>query len=120
MSSEQRCVKCAGPSGGLPYCPTCDPANPDTPTAPEPAAAPQVDSLRNIAAWFDLEGMTANAEFVRAAADELDTHHARRAELVALLAEWRAYACDGNTCPDADRATTYCADALARILGEQP
>ncbi len=40
MSGEQRCVKCAGPSGGLPYCPTCDPANPDTPTAPEPAAAP--------------------------------------------------------------------------------
>jgi hypothetical protein len=92
-----------------------------TPPNPEPAAAPQVDTaaVREIAALFD-PPHPADAGLLYAAADELDTHHARHAELVALLAEWRAYAKDGNTCPDADRATTYCADALARILGEQP
>jgi len=125
------CVRCDGYGVVLPVgssivvtCPVCKGKTADRPERgpnPEPAAAPLVDTaaVREIAALFD-PPHPADAGLLYAAADELDTHHARRAELVALLAEWRAYAKDGNTCPDADRATTYCADALARILGVQP
>ena len=64
---------------------------PDAPTAPEPAAAPQVDTaaVREIAALFD-PPHPADAGLLYAAADELDAHRARHAALVALVAEWRA------------------------------
>jgi len=108
-------------------CPACNGKTADRPErGPKaaPAAAPQVDTGRMADASHLLRrefgAGSVTAAIVDAAADELDAHRARPAELVALVAEWRAYACDGNTCPDSARSTTYCADALARILGEQP
>ena len=89
---------------------------PDAPTAPEPAAAPQVDTaaVREIAALFD-PPHPADAGLLYAAADELDTHHARRAELVALVADLRE---------NGEKFRQYgylgIAEHLARIIGEQP
>ena len=86
------------------------------PTAPEPAAAPQVDTaaVREIAALFD-PPHPADAGLLYAAADELDTHHARHAELVALVADLRE---------NGEKFRQYgylgIAEHLARILGEQP
>ncbi len=90
-----------------------------TPTAPEPAAAPQVDleDARRLAddglEPFDLRRCT------RRLADELDAHRARHAELVALVADLR------NEATAAPKAATRVAmwkyhDRLACILGEQP
>jgi len=87
-----------------------------TPPNPEPAAAPQVDTaaVREIAALFD-PPHPADAGLLYAAADELDTHHARRAELVALVADLRE---------NGEKFRQYgyigIAEHLARILGEQP
>lgn len=123
------CTRCDGYGVVLPVgysivvtCPACNGKTADRPErGPKAgrAAAPPVDTLavREIAALFD-PPHPADAGILHAAADELDARRARHAELVALVAEWRAYACDGNTCPDSARSTTYCADALVRIVGE--
>lgn len=113
----------------------------DTPTAPEPAAAPQVDTdfarrladdglepfdlrrcIRRLA--DELDTLREAGKVVVADADaawaevarqrtELDTHRARHAELVALVAEWR-------TAPPSLALFRMAANTLARILGEQP
>lgn len=86
------------------------------PTGLEPAAAPRVDTaaVREIAALFD-PPHPADAGLLYAAADELDTHHARHAELVALVADLRE---------NGEKFRQYgylgIAEHLARILGEQP
>jgi len=99
-------------------CPACNGKTADRPERgpnPEPAAAPQVDTGRMADASHLLRrefgAGSVTAAIVPAAADELDAHRARHAELVALVAEMRSN--QYLTAWDA-------ADALARILGEQP
>jgi len=116
------CTRCDGYGVVLPVgssivvtCPACNGKTADRPErGPKaaPAAAPQVDTaaVREIAALFD-PPHPADAGLLYAAADELDAHRARHAELVALVAEMRSN--QYLTAWDA-------ADALARILGEQP
>lgn len=90
------------------------------PKAPEPAATPPVDTAllrREAQAWIDNFGDDAFG--LGLAADELDAHRARHAELVALVADLR------NEATAAPKAATRVAmwkyhDRLACILGEQP
>ena len=105
---------------------------PDTPTSPEPAAAPQVDTamMRGFSKSCDLMAeqvvpqaariWSDRAERLRAAADELDTHRARHAALVALVAEWRASGEAATENAGLAAVMLARADELARILGEQP
>lgn len=102
------CVPCDGYGVTLPVgssivvtCPVCNGKTADRPErGPKaaPAAAPPVDT-----------------DDARRLADELDAHRATRAELVALVAELRE---------DGAKFKQYgyigIANALARILGEQP
>jgi len=101
------------------------------PKAPEPAAAPPVDTAKNLRDGADDLDYIATtyggswageihraADDARAAADELDAHRAMRAELVALVADLR------NEATAAPKAATRVAmwkyhDRLTCILGEQ-
>lgn len=105
---------------------TCRPRS-DTPTSPEPGAAPPVDTepwtdadmraLRNASDWASSD---LYADIAERAADELDAHRARHAALVALVAGWRASG-EAATENAGLRAVMLArADELARILGEQP
>jgi len=119
------CTRCDGYGVVLPVgssivatCPACNGKTADRPErGPKaaPAAAPQVDTGRMADASHLLRrefgAGSVTAAIVPAAADELDAHRARHAELVALVAEMRSN--QYLTAWDA-------ADALARILGEQP
>lgn len=92
-----------------------------TPTAPEPDAAPPVDTERlRRGVVLAVDGLPPASALMVAAADELDARRARDAELVALAAEWRASGEAATENPGLRAVMLARADDLARTLGEQP